>query len=342
MSKHHNRANASIQPVINILKNEGIDPELCLAGTPLTLDKITQADTEISDTMEIKIIEQALTLLPPRAGYGILAGQDLQLDNYGVWGLAVLTSPNVRSAFQTTSRFSEMSIMLSKVSLREGKDQVSLILDMGHLPRSIRPFIFERYFTMTVSFLQRMIPAYDFSKSELWLPFSDEVYETQLQALSGFSIKANAPYFAVSTSRSLLDYSFPKADSTIHSHFMAECESLLKSQTRLSDYSQRIRDYMLNEQVFSPKLASVAQSLFMSERTLRRRLAEEGHSFSDIVLDTKMRLAKELLVTASLPVKVVAARLEYAEPASFIRAFGKWWGVPPGKIKSTHIPVKYQ
>ena len=56
------------------------------------------------------------------------------------------------------------------------------------------------------------------------------------------------------------------------------------------------------------------------------------HEVNQIVLETKMMIAKELLVESSLPIKIVAERLDYAETASFTRAFKKWWGVSPAKV----------
>lgn len=303
--KDHSRANMAVQAMVNILDSEGLDPMLCLQGTDLTIAQILDVETKIPDELEIQVIEQALSLLPKKAGYGAKAGQALRITNFGIWGLAILTSPDVRSAFETMSRFSEMSIVLSKVSLRETHDQVAFVLDMSHLPVRIHNFMFERYYVMTVNFLREMVPEYDFSDFELHLPASDPVYEQELAALTKLKVVPGQFHYAVVASKTLLDYPFPKTDPLAHAHFMSECEGMLKAHKQLPDYAQSIRNYILQKQDFSPKLSVVAQSMCISERTLKRRLLEENHSFSQVVLDTKMTLAKELLLTAALPVKVV-------------------------------------
>lgn len=339
--KHNNRANLAVQSILQILEHEGLNPAVCLKNTGIQVHEIMAPDTEISDYLEIKILEQALAALPGKAGYGIESGETLHVNNCGVWGLAILTSPNVRSAFETASRFSEMSIMLSKITLTETQDQVIFSLDLAHLPPSIHSFIFERYYGTTLNFFREMIPEYDFSHAELVVPAHHSEYAQQLSAITNHRVSCSTSGYAIKASKTLLDYPFPKADSVIHAHFIRECEQVLRSHKQLPDNAQKIRNYILNKKVFTPRLPDVASSLYMSERTLKRRLQEEGHTFSEIVLDTKMTLAKELLLTASLPVKVVAVRLDYSEPASFIRAFGKWWGVSPTEIKATDIPVKF-
>jgi AraC-like DNA-binding protein len=60
---------------------------------------------------------------------------------------------------------------------------------------------------------------------------------------------------------------------------------------------------------------------------LRRRLAESGTSFQELLDEVREALAQELLTT--LAVEDVALRLGYAEASSFIHAFKRWKGVTP-------------
>jgi len=333
--KDHSRASLAIQAMIHILESEGIDPDLCLEGSGLKSHEILDVEAKISNTQEIAIIEKALDLLPAKAGYGIKAGRSLRITHFGVWGLALITSPDMRSAFETIVRFSELSVLLSKVSFREDHERVSFIVDMAHLPTSIHRFMFERYFSGNVSFLREVTPDYDFSGLELHLPFSDPVYEHQLASITGLRVLPRQNCFAISAPKELLDTPFPQTDPIAHAHFVAECEKILNQHRELPNYAERVRSYIVQEQQFSPRLSDVAKFMCISDRTLRRRLQEEQQSFHDIVLATKMTLAKELLLTTGLAVKVVATRLDYSESASFVRAFKKWWGMTPAEIKRT-------
>ena len=317
----------TVLALMNILEREGFDPASCLAGTELTVEDLLNSETKIEDPLEIAIIENALEILPDKAGYGLTVGQSLRITNFGIWGLAILTSPDVRAAFETMSRFSQISIMLSKASMEQKGEEIYFTLNMRHLPRKIHEFMFERYYMMTINFLKEMLPGYSFDKFKIYLPFSNHTYEKQLKELTGLCVYPKQNSFSIVAHKSLLKVPFPKTDPLAHSHFIAECEGMLNSHKSLPNYAQRVREYILRESAFSPSLDKVAESLCISDRTLKRRLHEEQHSFSEVVLDTKMTLAKELLVTACLPVKVVSARLGYSEPSSFMRAFKKWWGI---------------
>jgi AraC-like DNA-binding protein len=82
-----------------------------------------------------------------------------------------------------------------------------------------------------------------------------------------------------------------------------------------------------SEQLLSCRI--VAERLGISERTLHRRLAIEGHSFQLLNEQIKKSLAKRLLADSRLDLNSIAQRLGYAEAASFSRAFSRWTGYPP-------------
>lgn len=83
-----------------------------------------------------------------------------------------------------------------------------------------------------------------------------------------------------------------------------------------------------------PELSTIAAGMGLSERALRRRLAAEGTSFRVLADEVIARLAKQYLADRTRSVADVAARLGYAEPASFVRAFRRAVGTTPDAFRS--------
>ena len=85
--------------------------------------------------------------------------------------------------------------------------------------------------------------------------------------------------------------------------------------------------------------AHIAQALGMSERTLRRKLAEEGHAFQEILDACRMQSAALNLEHSQLTQTEIALKTGFSEQSSFIRAFNKWFGETPTqyqrRIRST-------
>jgi AraC-like DNA-binding protein len=74
----------------------------------------------------------------------------------------------------------------------------------------------------------------------------------------------------------------------------------------------------------------VAKQLAMSERTLARRLAEEGATFERICERVRFDLAVELL-SQGQPVTMVAIDCGYAEVSAFCHAMARWTGTSARK-----------
>lgn len=78
----------------------------------------------------------------------------------------------------------------------------------------------------------------------------------------------------------------------------------------------------------------VARRLAMSPRTIQRRLAVEGTSFSAVVQDTRNALSRYYLGATSMTVAEIALLLGFDEPNSFYRAFREWSGETPRQFRA--------
>ena len=79
-------------------------------------------------------------------------------------------------------------------------------------------------------------------------------------------------------------------------------------------------------------LKEIAKMVNISERTLQRRLKEEGTSFKAILTQVQIQLAKTYL-KQDLPTDEIAYLVGYTETSSFLRAFKKWTGQTVNQFK---------
>ena len=78
-----------------------------------------------------------------------------------------------------------------------------------------------------------------------------------------------------------------------------------------------------------PSMAGVAQALATSERSLQRKLQDEGVSFRDVVDEARHKLAVGDDKANHLSLTDVACLLGYSEGAAFTRAYERWTGTAP-------------
>jgi AraC-like DNA-binding protein len=78
----------------------------------------------------------------------------------------------------------------------------------------------------------------------------------------------------------------------------------------------------------------VARSLGMSERTLARKLSDEGLNFTDILQQLRRDLAVRYLDDRKLHVSKIAWLLGFHEVSAFTHAFKRWTGKTPSQMRT--------
>jgi AraC-like DNA-binding protein len=107
-------------------------------------------------------------------------------------------------------------------------------------------------------------------------------------------------------------------------------ETVLAARAPADEWRRRVTEVLRTQLADgSPRLATIARALAMSERALRRRLESEGTTFVAVVDDLRRALALDMVGDASLSIAEVAFLLGFSEPSAFHRAFRRWTGRTP-------------
>jgi AraC-like DNA-binding protein len=126
-----------------------------------------------------------------------------------------------------------------------------------------------------------------------------------------------------------------RADAKLFSVLCRHADSLLESTLTehgplLGRVSSAITRRMATD---LPTLATTATAVHIPERTLQRRLAEEGVSHSALVDDVRRALAVKYLGSANVSVTEITYMLHFADPTVFSRAFKRWTGLSPAAYR---------
>lgn len=91
-----------------------------------------------------------------------------------------------------------------------------------------------------------------------------------------------------------------------------------------------------------PTLDDMAQRLNLSVRTLHRRLSDAQVGYQQLVDDARKSRAAHLLASGRQGIDAIATALGFANPASFVRAYRRWYGVTPGasRRRGLHAAAK--
>jgi AraC-like DNA-binding protein len=130
----------------------------------------------------------------------------------------------------------------------------------------------------------------------------------------------NAKVSAVLFESRWLHHPIEGADPALHAILSRSVELIEASRPlRFDEHVRRaVRAMVLTSSVSS---AGIASFFGLNERTLRRRLSEDGTSARKIVDEERQRLAGYLLGNTRLRIAEISSVLHYSDPAAFARAF---------------------
>jgi len=138
--------------------------------------------------------------------------------------------------------------------------------------------------------------------------------------------------------RRALDFPLASADASMHAIFKRYADRLLTMMPTALPLTRRVQA-LLRDRMDARESAvdDLPDAMHMSERTLRRKLTQEGVvQLRSLVEQTRREQACRYLASSGLSVSEIAHRLGFAHPPAFHRAFRRWLKVSPLQYRRDH------
>jgi len=327
------RSPMSVQLLTGLGADHGLSAQTCLRGTGLRPADLRHPEATFSAKQELTVIENLLEALPDRPGLGLEAGVRYHLTTYGIWGFALISSPTLRSAFDIGLRFLDLTFAFTRIHARDRGHEWHMVLDAPDVPPALRRFVVERD-SAAIRIIQQEAFAAPVPIREIRYAFPAPADVAPYAEVFGVEPVFDATENAVGIDPAVLDVALPQHNEHTAAIAEEQCRQLLAKRQARTGLSGQVRDLLFARPAQPPALDEVATALHLSERTLRRRLAEEQVSYRALIDEFREQLAEELLVGGGLRVAEVAQRLGYVEVSSFSQAFRRWKGVGPREYRA--------
>ncbi|WP_457675528.1 helix-turn-helix transcriptional regulator, partial [Thiolapillus sp.] len=121
--------------------------------------------------------------------------------------------------------------------------------------------------------------------------------------------------------------------SLVHDQLMREYLNNLDKDNIVERVKAAIVDQLPSGHISD---ALIARTLFMTERTLQRRLQAEGTTFKSLLTEVRQELADQYIRDSRLTLQEISFLLGFAELSSFSRAFKRWNGLSPRNYREIH------
>jgi len=321
------RGIASVHLLVQLAQERGCDPQACLAGSGISMRTLRDPHAEIEARCELTVVRNLLRLTANPPGLGLEAGRRYRLTTYGLWGYALLSSRTLRSAAELALRYLDLTFAFARFRAESRPREFRILLDETEIPNDCRQFLLERDAAGTVA-LYRDVFLGDIPLRRVGFRFARPAYARRFEEYFNGPVAFRQPENEIVIDAAIADRPLPQAHEHTARLCEEQCRALLDRRRSRLPASELVR-YHLVRPGAPTTIGAVARSMGVAPRTLHRRLAAEGTSFRQLLAEVRHMLAEELLAQR-LSVGEVAERLGYAEPASFIHAFKRWTGGPPG------------
>lgn len=302
----------------------GVDPTRVLRGSGIAPDDLADHRGEVTAAQELRVIRNVHAAAPQLSG--VRVGMRYHASTFGVMGFAMLSSATLGDAANLALRFIDLSHSFSIPAAEVHGGVMTVTLHDTELPADVRRFLLERDLAAVWTVLRELGGGRPEVRA-VTLPFApgdpagyDEVFGRQPARgdRAGFEMAA-----------AWLDLELMQANPHALAVSEALCRELVSRRRGHAGLAAEVRVLIAQRIGDGAPMRRVADDLGLSERSLRRRLTEEGTSYRALLDQVRQDLAADLLTTGHLDVEDVALRLGYAEASSFILAHRRWTGHTP-------------
>jgi AraC-like DNA-binding protein len=316
---------------VELAKRWRITPDELLDGLGLDLESLSDPRTRVPVEAVTALVARARSLTREPA-YGYYLGLQMGVAAHGLLGMAVMSASTTREAIDLAIRFAPIMTTALSLRLEVTDSEAALIfeenVDFGAARESIllAALIGVWHIGLALAGLEGS------GCADLALP--KPAYYPQLLLVGHGRLRFDQPAHRLVFDASVLDAPYSMADPVLLQIAREQCETILASRGPDAGMKARVRSLAMRAKGRALSLEHIARSLATSPRTLKRQLAAEGTSFSEVLDEERHERALVLLRSPAASVKDVAHRLGFANIANFTRAFHRWTGQSPSEHRA--------
>lgn len=322
---------AVILPVAAALRLRGEDPIAVLAEGGLDAAKLADPEWRIAAADWRRLMQHCVDLTGDE-DFGLLAARQLQPQVLRSIGLAWLASDTVYDGLRRMIRFNQLLTTASRLRLEEDDDTVRVFSAPTVEPGVPVPAEVDYGLAVIVRMCRLTLGEYLAPVSVQMTrpaPGDPHPWEYQFAAPVSFHQPCNCLCWSRGDIEEPLVTGDPALARVNDDQSQAYLDSFLSPSTArevVGKIIERLPDG-------PPSQRQIADALHVSNRTLQRKLKEEGTSFMDLLQDTRLQLARKYLRSPGRSVVETAYLLGFSEPSTFSRAFKRWTGRAPADYR---------
>lgn len=322
---------ASLTRYAEVARSVGLDPVRMLAEAGLGASVLDEPDLMVPAERVRQLLEHSATLSRTDT-FGLRMAESRQLSNLGPVSLVIRDQPTLRESMAVLIRY-HAALNGSLAMMIEESGSVAVVREevMVGASRPVRQAT-----ELALGVLLRMMQQFlgrDWQPRQVCFMHAAPRDPGVHLRVFGPSIEFNQDFNGIVCSQAELDARNPSADPQ-----MARYAERLLHGTLPTAAPTVLDDVRRTALLLLPsgrcRIESVAAHLGVACRTVQRRLADQGLSFSELVNSLRLELAVRHVTQSDRPLYEVAALLGFAVPSGFSRWYTSQYGCSPSQSRA--------
>ena len=309
-------------PVTPLLVRVGLTPEL-----------IADPDERLSVRSQVRLLkEAAIALKDDRLGFTL--AREFDLREIGLIYYVMASSQTLGEGLKRLARYSRVTNEALVFGYREG-NSLTISLSYSGVPRHSDRHQIE-FCMFAVLRICRALTGQNLVPRHFSVAHHRSEGISEMARFVGTKVEFGADADEFDLNVDARGLPLIHADSYLNELLLKSCEAALADRKgEMSQLRTRVENAISSLLPHGRVLVEdVARGLGMSERTLLRRLSDEGLSFTEILQQLRRDLAVRYLTDRKLQVSKIAWLLGFQEVSSFTHAFKRWTGKTPSKMRT--------
>jgi AraC-like DNA-binding protein len=327
-------SSAWFKGVIDVLESEGLDIPAIMAAAGIDPAVLQDPDARLP-TEKMSRLWRAAAEISGDPNVGLASALVPKPGNFDIVGYAMLSSRDLRAALHSFSRHMRLVSDAAEITLEDRGKTVLVRFDL-HGGREPVPRQRIEFDLLTLLTFCRWVSGRPIAPVSLSMQPPEPPDARLLAQTFRCPLSFGSPFNGLVWSREDVDAPLPACNPSV-----AELHDKLL-QERLAAYDGLAIGHRVRKQIAlglstgEPRREAVARALNLSDRTLRRRLQDEGVTFEQLLDMTRCDLAQHYLARPNLTIAEVAYLLGFSEPGAFNRACKRWFELPPRQFREQH------
>ena len=325
-----------VNTVLAAAQRQGVECAQVLAVAGIAPEALQAERWPIDDITRLWRAAAELTADP---SFGLNAGRTVGPGSFNVVSFILLSSATLRAGLGVLQQYQRLISDGGRFQILAGERQSWVVYHPQQASLAFSPHQVEAVLAATVSFSRWVT-------GRALRPARAQFSHRQIGPLGAYTDALAAPvqfeqaFNGLLLDNAVLDAPLPQADAELASLHRSRASALLAALSQPLPLRRQVEQWLAGTLDGSvPGREDAARHFGLGERTLARRLRDEGTHYAELVDAARRTLACTAVADGGEPFARIARRLGFSDASAFNLAFRRWTGQAPGDWQQRRPPM---